>query len=141
MRAELAEIVEEFAAADRADRLAYLLDYANDLPELPERFQDGSAATMQKVEECQTPLFLAVELDADARVRLFFDAPREAPTTRGFAGILHAGLDGATPSEVLETPADFSQAMGLTQAVSPLRIRGLTAMLGRIKALVAAATG
>lgn len=140
MRPELAAIVEEFAQAERGDLLEYLLDYANDLPELPERYRDGSHATMQQVEECQTPLFLAVELDDAARVRLFFDAPAEAPTTRAFAGILHTGLDGATPQEVLETPLEFAQQMGLSQAVSPLRMRGLSAMLGRIKALVAATT-
>ena len=139
MRPELAAIVEEFANAERGERLDYLLDYANDLPELPERYQDGSHETMQQVEECQTPLFLAVELDDDERVRLFFDAPAEAPTTRAFAGLLHTGLDGATPQEVLETPLEFAQKMGLNQAVSPLRMRGLSAMLGRIKAMVAAA--
>ena len=33
---------------------------------------------------------------SDAVVHLFFSAPAEAPTTRGFAGILHEGLDGLT---------------------------------------------
>ena len=50
------------------------------------------------MDECQSPLFLAVELerpaaDGDAVVHLYFSAPAEAPTTRGFAGILHEGLE------------------------------------------------
>jgi cysteine desulfuration protein SufE len=66
-------------------------------------------------------------------VHLFFEAPREAPTTRGFAGILHAGLDGMPADEVLATPVEFTSQLGLQHLVSPLRLRGMVAMLGRIK--------
>ena len=60
-------------------------------------------------------------------------APAEAPTTRGFASILHAGLDGLTPEQVLAVPDDVPNRLGLTAAVSPLRLRGMSGMLGRIK--------
>jgi cysteine desulfuration protein SufE len=69
----------------------------------------------------------------DGTVHLFFDAPPEAPTTRGFAGILHAGLDGLGADEVLRTPGEFSAQLGLNDLVSPLRLRGMAAMLARIK--------
>ena len=59
--------------------------------------------------------------------------PAEAPTTRGFASILHAGLDGLTADEVLATPAEFTSQLGLQDLVSPLRLRGMAAMLARIK--------
>jgi cysteine desulfuration protein SufE len=88
---------------------------------------------MEQVVECQTPFFLATEVDADRRVHVFFDCPREAPTTRGFAGLLHAGLDGATVEEVLDTPDDFYTRMGLAEAISSLRLRGMGAILGRLK--------
>jgi len=68
-----------------------------------------------------------------ATVRLFFQAPQEAPTTRGFAGILHEGLDGLTVGEVLAIPDDAPYRFGLGEAVSPLRLRGMVAMLTRIK--------
>ena len=72
--------------------------------------------------------------DLDGRVRLHATAPREAPTTRGFASILAQGLDGLTVDEVLDAvPDDYPQTIGLTEAVSPLRIRGMTALLGRAK--------
>ncbi len=61
------------------------------------------------------------------------DAPPEAPATRGFAGILHAGLDGLPADEVLATPAEFTSQLGLQDLVSPLRLRGMAAMLARIK--------
>ena len=59
---------------------------------------------------------------------LFATAPREAPTTRGFASILVQGLAGLTADDVLAVPDDFPQTLGLTQAVSPLRIRGMSAL-------------
>jgi cysteine desulfuration protein SufE len=101
-------------------------------PPLPARYADHHDL-LEQVPECQSPLFLAVEVDADDVVHLFFDAPREAPTTRGFAGILHAGLDGLGADEVLDTPGEFPSRLGLQDLVSPLRLRGLAAMLARIK--------
>jgi cysteine desulfuration protein SufE len=128
----LQEIAEEFGAVGDRDRLQLLLEFSEDLPPLPARYAEHRDR-LEPVPECQSPLFLAVEVDDDAVVHLFFDAPREAPTTRGFAGILYAGLDGLDADEVLDTPGEFSSQLGLQDLVSPLRLRGLAAMLARIK--------
>ncbi|MGA3151488.1 MAG: SufE family protein [Streptosporangiaceae bacterium] len=128
----LREIAEDFSSVPDSQRLQLLLEFSEELPELPARFA-GHQDLLEKVPECQTPLFLAVEVDADGITHLFFDAPREAPTTRGFAGILHAGLDGADADEVLATPGEFCNQLGLQDLVSPLRLRGMAAMLARIK--------
>ena len=133
-------IAQDFLALSARDRLTLLLDFSNGLPELPERYV-GHVELLERVDECQTPLFLVVEVagvqdraaSREARVRLFFQAPPEAPTTRGFAGILHEGLDGLTVGEVLAVPDDAPYRFGLGEAVSPLRLRGMVAMLGRIK--------
>lgn len=128
----LRQIVEEFGSVPDAERLHLLLEYADELPPLPERYA-GRPELLEPVPECQSPLFLAVEVDKDKAVHLFFDAPPEAPTTRGFAGILHAGLDGRGADEVLGTPGEFTSQLGLGDLVSPLRLRGMAAMLSRIK--------
>jgi cysteine desulfuration protein SufE len=141
----LEEIAQDFTALSARDRLIMLLDFSDGLPELPKRFE-GRADLLERVDECQSPLFLAVEVDSvldaaavtDATVHLFFQAPPEAPTTRGFAGILHEGLDGLTVGEVLAVPDDAPYRFGLGEAVSPLRLRGMVAMLGRIKGQVRA---
>ena len=138
MRAELEEIVEDFRVSPKQMRLQMLLDYSRSVPDLPERYA-AARETLERVEECQTPFFVATEIDGET-VHLFFDAPVEAPTTRGFAGILSAGLDGATVSEVLETSPDFALAMGLGELVSPLRLRGMSAILVRIKRQLVAQT-
>ena len=66
-------------------------------------------------------------------MRLYFSAPPEAPTTRGFAGILHDGLAGLSADEVLAVPADLPMRLSLTELVSPLRLRGMSGMLARIQ--------
>src|SRR5690554_2799707 len=91
----LQEIIDTFSAAPGQLRLPLLLEYAGKVPDLPERYADPSS--MERVHECQTPFFLASELQEDGTVRFHFNAPEEAPTTRGFAGILHEGLQGLSP--------------------------------------------
>jgi cysteine desulfuration protein SufE len=128
--APLAEIVADFAAVDGQDKLQLLLEFSRELPELPEHLQRDA---MEPVPECQSPLFLAVDASDREHVRLHFSAPAEAPTTRGFASILHQGLDGSPAAEILDVPDDFYSALGLAESVSPLRLRGMSAMLTRIK--------
>jgi cysteine desulfuration protein SufE len=135
--APLAELVDDFADVTPKERLQLLLELSEELPALPERYADA-ADTMEQVHECQSPLFLAVEVEdaGEQAVHLFFSAPREAPTTRGFASIMSTGLDGQPAADVLAVPDDFYLALGLGQAVSPLRLRGISAMLARIKSQV-----
>ncbi len=121
-----------FAGAPRELCLEALLDYSRKLPPLPDRLA-GQRDAMERVVECQSPFFLLSELDEDGGVTLWFDVPPEAPTTRGFAGILHSGLSGATGEEILATPDDFYDRMGLGQVISGLRLRGMSAILYRLK--------
>lgn len=130
--ARLADIREEFLGLEVRDRLQLLLEFSNELPELPERYADHPDL-LERVEECQSPVFIFVELDSDDVVHLHATAPKEAPTTRGFASILAQGLAGLTAAEVLAVPDDYPNTIGLTEAVSPLRIRGMTALLARTK--------
>jgi len=128
----LAQIREDFLELGLKDRLQLLLEFSNELPELPAHYQDHPDL-FERVEECQSPVFIFVDVDDDTVVHLYAMAPKEAPTTRGFASILVQGLAGLTVEEVLAVPDDFPNTIGLTEAVSPLRIRGMTALLGRTK--------
>jgi cysteine desulfuration protein SufE len=134
--ARLQRIVDMFSGAPRELRLQALFDYSKRIPELPE---DVDTSSMERVPECQTQFFLQTRLD-DGKVRLMFAAPDEAPTVRGYAGILYEGLDGETPETVLAVPRDFYLSMGLSDVVSPLRLRGMDAILFRLQAQVARLT-
>ena len=128
----LAEIVDMFATSPPRDRLELLLEYSQSLPPLPARLAEHPER-LEAVPECQSPLFVAAEVDENRRVHLYMDAPPEAPTTRGFAGIFHAGLDGLAADEVLAVPGDVTARMALAEVVSPLRLRGAAALLGRVQ--------
>ncbi|MGM7667204.1 SufE family protein [Microbacterium sp. A93] len=153
--AKLQEIIDDFQAVPDDEKLELLLEFSDELPALPARY-DGHLDQMEQVVECQTPLFLALELEPapeapagaaetagtagpdagpspDPLVRLFVSAPPEAPTTRGFASVLSQGLDGLPASEVLAVPEDLSRLLGLQKSLTPLRLRGMSALLGRIK--------
>lgn len=130
--AALAQIREDFLDLELSDRLQLLLEFSQELPDLPAAYAEHPDL-LERVEECQSPVFIIVEVDDAALVHLHATAPRESPTTRGFASILAQGLDGLTVEQVLAVPDDYPGSIGLTEAVSPLRIRGMTGMLGRIK--------
>ncbi|MBH0024062.1 SufE family protein [Salinibacterium sp. SWN248] len=128
---QLAEIRDDFLGLELRDRLQLLLEFANELPELPDRYRDHPDL-FERVEECQSPVFIFIEVENDV-VHMFATAPPEAPTTRGFASILAQGLSGLSSKEVLELSDDYPQSLGLAKAVSPLRLRGMTGMLARAK--------
>ena len=125
----LAQIRDDFLELEQRDRLQLLLEFSQELPELPERFADHPDL-LERVAECQSPVFIFVEVE-DGIVHLHATAPREAPTTRGFASILVQGLAGLTVEQVLAVPPDYPLTLALTEAVSPLRIRGMSGLLGR----------
>jgi cysteine desulfuration protein SufE len=125
------DLIADFQALGIKDRLNLLLEFSENLPELPSRYADHPDL-LERVEECQSPIFLFVEV-TDGVVHLYFTAPKESPTTRGFASILHSVIDGLAVADVLAFDDDFPSKIGLTEAVSPLRIRGMRGMLARIK--------
>jgi cysteine desulfuration protein SufE len=76
---------------------------------------------------------LFVEIDDNNCARLFFSAPPEAPTTRGFASLLFSVIDGLTVQQALDFDIDFPSKLSLQKVVSPLRLRGMIGILTRIK--------
>jgi len=138
--AELDKVVRRFEKAPLELRVQALLQYGKRVPPLPEVFAADRSA-LEQVHECQSPFFVATEIDDDGSVHLFFDAPPESPTVRGFAGILYTGLEGEHWKDVLAVPPDFYSPMGLEAVVSPLRVRGMSAILARLQRQVREAVG
>ena len=126
----LGSIREDFLALEVPDRLQLLLEFSDSLPDIPE----GTVPEdhWERVEECQSPVFISVVRESDDIV-VRASAPAEAPTTRGFASILVHGLRGLTAQEILDVPPDIPLSLGLQNAVSMLRLRGMSGMLWRIK--------
>ena len=75
MPTPLEDLAEELHEADRQNRVEMLIDLAKNLPALPEKYERLKDAE-HRVVECQSPVFLFVEIQGD-KVGLFADAPIE----------------------------------------------------------------
>ncbi len=129
---KLQKVVQRFATAPRELKGQALLQYAKKVPPLPQEYADDPNR-LARVHECQSPFFLAVNVGDDGRVQLFFDCPPETPTVRGFAGIIREALEGEHYSVVLDVPTTFYSSMGLEEVVSPMRLRGMRAIMAAIR--------
>lgn len=127
----LQEIVEDFALAEGREKLELLLQYANELPPLPDWLK-GHKERMEPVPECMTPVFAHAEVQ-NGTMQYYLDVPDEAPTVRGYAAILSQGLNGVTPEQVLNVPTTFYERMGLSGVLSGQRLNGMRAILARLK--------
>lgn len=124
-------VVDDFQAVPDSERLQLLLEYSERLPELPKEYEDHPEL-LERVDECQSPVFIAVA-GSPSKVELIFSAPREAPTTRGFAAVLYEALNGQPVNDIVALSDDFPEQLMLTRLISPLRMRGIRGMLARIQ--------
>jgi cysteine desulfuration protein SufE len=135
---QLERALERFRKAGREMRMQLLLSYAKRFPELPAELAAARDAGLNRIRECQTPLFLWVGVE-EGVVHLHADAPREAPTVRGFMSFLIEVLDGKSPEMVASLPDTLLEDMGLGEVLGVMRTQGLGAVIRRVKGDVARA--
>src|SRR5690625_7503122 len=100
------EIAEDFHALGDKDRLQLLLEFANSLPELPERYAEHPEL-LEPVPECQSPIFLITEVEGAGRgppPGRSSPAPPEAPPTAACASTPAEPRAGATLGRGRPTP-------------------------------------
>jgi cysteine desulfuration protein SufE len=134
------EISAEFSELEPRERLELLLEFAENLPPLPAQYQAEKERSAHRVHECQTPVFIWVEL-VDGRIRILADVAPEAPTVKGFVGILVDVFSGARPDEALAAEPNLVQRLGLVEALGMMRMRGLQAILFYIRSQIRARAG
>jgi len=120
-------LIDEFAFFDDwMDRYQYLIDLGRRLPDLAE----DEKSEDNRIRGCQSQVwFVASEEDG----RLRFRATSDAAIVRGLIAILLRIYDNRTPEEIVETPANFVEALGLAEHLSPTRSTGLSSMLEAIR--------
>lgn len=115
---ELQELLAEAAALSPRDRVQWLVELGDELPEA----QDGDGWV--EVRECQSPVQVRVGR-TDEHAAVAVRVPRTAPLVRGVAALIVLGLDGSPVAELPAAPADLVDALDLGAEVSPLRVNGL----------------
>ena len=139
-KSKLEELKQEFDELDVRDRLETLLEFSEELPDLPQRYRARREAGENRVHECQTPVYMWVEV-VDGKVEIYADVPRDSPTVRGFISLLVAALFGVAPADVLAVKPTLLTELGLVEALGMVRMRGLHSILYHIKSEVQRAVG
>ncbi len=132
---KLGEIISQFQDADYQETLELLLDYSESLPPVPERFSGELDKESKRVPECETPVYVWVDVK-DSTVKIYADVAPESPTVRGLVSILVTAFDGSTPEAVELAPADLLYQLRLGQKLGTRRMYGLGAVYHKIKAEV-----
>lgn len=137
---DLERIIGDFAAAGQSMKAEILLDYSRRVPEISEQLQKERDEGTSRVHECATPVFLWVDVH-DGNVIISADVAEDAPTVKGFVGLLMDGLNGKPVEEVLSAPNNIIDRMGLTSVLGMRRMIGLSVILQRIKREAASKIG
>lgn len=130
---KLQEIVEDFGYCEGEEKLEYLLDFAENLPPLPD-WLVGKQQDMDQVHECMTPVFIYAEKSGET-FSFHFDVPPESPTVRGYASVLQQGMADTTLAQIEAIPNEFYLGMGLQQVLTGQRLNGISAILLHMKNL------
>ena len=113
-----------------------LVQYANRLPPLPERFQ-GLDEEQYRVHECQTPVAIYPEM-RDGLLFFHAEVPQGAPTIRALLAMIFEAVNGQPPEAVLAIPTDFVRLV-MDKLGLGTREVGLNAMVQRLKLAAAKA--
>jgi cysteine desulfuration protein SufE len=131
---KLSAIIELFSGLPDAEKRETLIAYADQAKSQEPR--EGEAFDLEDIrkdEECTDTVAIYLRLDESGgshfRVTL---GPQVQTLTRAMSSILCKGLDGVSPSEILEIPADFVPKIVGAELVR-LRSQTVYYLLTRIK--------
>jgi cysteine desulfuration protein SufE len=133
---KLSNIIQLFEHLPEDERRETLVSYADNAskqqPRTGERFD---LEDVRKDEECADTVGVYLHVDENGKAHIRMSLGQEVQTlTRAMTSILCKGLEGATPLEILDVPADFVTRIVGAELV---RVRSQTTyyVLQRIKGI------
>jgi cysteine desulfuration protein SufE len=134
---KLSAIIELFSGLPDPEKRETLIAYADQAKsQEPREGESFDLEDIRKDEECTDTVAIYLRIDdqggAHFRVSL---GPQVQTLTRAMSSILCKGLDGVTPEEILEIPADFVPKIVGAELVR-LRSQTVYYLLTRIKGVV-----
>ena len=109
------------------DKYQHLIDLGRQMPPFPDELKTEDNI----LQGCQSNVWFISTGDRNA---LEFQASSDAAIVSGLIALLLKIYSGASAEAIVDTPADFIEAIGLGQHLSATRANGLSAMLDRIQA-------
>src|SRR5690554_5855006 len=123
------DLVDELTFFDDwMDRYQHLIELGRDLPAFPDEWKREE----NLLQGCQSQVWM-IGRWRDGRLRLA--ATSDAAIVSGLITLLIRLYDGRTAEEILGTPPDFINKVGLDSHLSPTRSNGLHAMISAIMAM------
>ncbi|MEY2983743.1 MAG: hypothetical protein RLZZ568_360 [Cyanobacteriota bacterium] len=114
----LAKIVERFQRhTDPKKRYEQLLWYAKKLEPMPHHAKTPE----NKVQGCVSQVFITADL-IDTKLKYYGDS--DAQLVKGLVALLIQGLNGLTPTEIVNLSPNFIEATGLQVSLTPSRANG-----------------
>jgi len=121
------QIVEEFEQfEDWMDRYNYIIETGKELPLIENTYK----TQQYLISGCQSQVWLYASYE-DGKV--LFKADSDAIITKGIVALLIRVLSHQTPDDILNTPLDFIDKIGLKEHLSPTRSNGLVSMIKQMK--------
>lgn len=128
---EEALIEEDFSLFDDwRDKIEYILDLGKDVPPMDEALKTDATI----VHGCQSRVWMTAELDAGEGV-IRFQADSDALLVKGLIALLMRLYANRTPQDILDSPPEVLNRVGLGRHLTPNRTNGLFAMIQRIREL------
>ena len=121
------EIIVEFQEIeDQFERLEVLMDFADEVDELPVNEWNDS----NLVRGCQSVAHIEVNI-RDGLVWL--RAAADAKMVQGLQGILSIAINGKSPEIVMQLTPDFAEEAGILVSLTPSRSNGFRTMFDMIQ--------
>jgi cysteine desulfuration protein SufE len=112
-------IIERFQRlSDPKQRYEQLILYGKKLPPFPESLKTPG----NRVAGCVSQVYVTADFDQDER--LIFQGDSDALISKGFVGLLAAGMNGLTQKEVETLSPEFITETGLAASLTPSRANG-----------------
>ena len=129
---KLTSLIAELRELEPEDKLEWLVEFADQLPELSPDLVREPFPESCRVQECQTAVYVWAQA-VDGRVQIEADVPRKSPTVRGLVALLVVGLQGESVSVALALPDDLVSHWGLSAVLGMTRQQGFRGVVARIK--------
>lgn len=121
------EIIEEFQEIeDQFERLEVLMDFAEEVDELP--VEDWNDSNL--VRGCQSVAHIEVSVREEL---VWMRAAADAKMVQGLQGILSIAVNGSSPEIVLQLTPDFAEEAGILVSLTPSRSNGFRTMFDMVQ--------
>jgi cysteine desulfuration protein SufE len=120
-------LVEDFSLFDNwEEKYEYLIDLGKKLPPMAADLKTED----RKIKGCQSTVWLYSEYKDGI---IYFQADSEAMIVKGLVSMLVRVLSGQKPEDIVATPLDFIEKIGLQSHLAQTRANGLNAMIRQMK--------